>query len=418
MTILHGGGKSLGEEFLDFLTILSSFEYSGLKMMDLFEQAAQGRVVLPEAFTRLSRLYVFLEKASGDPYTSLKNLSSTVSSTQVSKFLREYGEVLVSSGNTQALVERYLEEELEKHRARISSLVSQLDAFYEGFLIMILSVTVLAVIPGGFVNPLASAVSIAGAGLVGYWIASRISDALLAPRTAPGVAGDLAVIALSPVVFTGIPGVFIHFSTALILYLLLRERVRRVVLEEAEAVFTAGEVAASLALGTPVDASSVQRLRSSSILAYRALGLALLNGFNASRILASTSLPRLSRKALSLLLAPVEYTGLAAPLASSVGRLLRHVAEARKWCLERSRVYFFYAVFTVAVMFLTALLIESSALSFRLPRETVASILYASVSASITVASVVESGGLFYSGRNVAVLLGLGLLVYFSPTIL
>ncbi|MEM4436774.1 MAG: hypothetical protein QXO22_07515 [Thermosphaera sp.] len=404
--------------FADFLAILSSFEHSGLRIMDLFEQAARGRVVLPEAFARLSRLYLFLEKASGDPYSSLKKLSSIAPSAKVSRFLGEYSEVLISSGNTPALVERYLEAELEEHRARVSTLISQLDAFFEGFLIMILSITVLAIIPGGFITPIASALSTAGAGLVGYWIASRISSALLTPRTPSSAAGDLAVIALAPLSYAGPAGVGIHASLALILYLVLRGRVEMAVREEAEAVFAAGEAAAGLALGTPVDASITQRFRSSSILTFRVLGLALLNGFNASRMLSSTRLPALSRRALALLLAPVEYNGTAASLASSVSRIIRHVGEARKWCLERSRMYFFYAVFTAATMLLTSLMMENSALGLRLQRELVASTLYSSVSASITVASVVGRGGLFYSGKNVGVLLGLGMAVYLLSIIL
>lgn len=411
-------GKGLEDGFLDFLTILASFESTGLRIMDLFEHSAGGRIRVPGEYAALARLYVFLEKASGDPYTSLKSLAELTPSPTVSRFLREYGEVLVSTGVTMSLVEKYLAEELEKHWARVSSLFTQLDAFYEGFLIIVLTLTVFTLLPGVSLNPAVSVAITASTGAAGYLIARRVSKTILSPEPPAMATADLVVIGSAILALAGLQGLMLHTALALILYFFLRERVRVYQGVEAEASLLAEEAVTGLSLGVPVDATLTSGFYSSGSLPYRLLGLAMLNGFNVSVVIDALPLPPLARRLISLLTAPLEYSGLSKVLAYAVSRFSRHIAQSRKRCGEKSRLYLSYAVFTALLLSFMAYLLKGfTGLPGARPGAA-APLVYSSIIGSVAVASASGGGLMVSSVKKTGLALTLGWLAYFFLTIL
>ena len=410
--------KRLEEGFLDFLAVLASFETTGLRVMDLLEQAAEGRVRVPGGYEPLARLYVFLERASGDPYTSLKSLAELTPSPVVSRFLREYGEVLVSTGGTMGLVEKYLDEELERHWARVSSLFTRLDAFYEGFLIIVLTLTVFTLLPGTPLSPAVSAAMVALTGVAGYLIAGRVSKTILAPAPRYMAAADPAVVASAPLALAGVQGLALHAGLALTLHLLLRGRVRALRGIEDEAVLLAEEAVSGLALGVPVDATLTAGFHSSRSLVYRLLGLAMLNGFNPSTMVDALALPPLAGRLISLLASPLEYSGFSRALASMVSRFSRHIAQSRKWCGERARLYLFYAVFTGLILLFTAYLLKGFTALPGPPPEAAAPLVYTSIVGTVAVASASGGGLMVSSAGKTGLALALGWAVYLLLAIL
>ncbi|QOR94689.1 hypothetical protein IMZ38_01775 [Thermosphaera chiliense] len=410
--------RGLEEGFLDFLTTLASFESTGLRIMDLFEHSASRRIRVPGDYASLARLYVFLEKASGDPYTSLRSLAELTPSPTVSRLLREYGEVLVSTGGTMSLVEKYLSEELEKHWARVSSLFTHIDAFYEGFLIIVLTLTVFTLLPGVSLNPAVSVAATVFTSVAGYLIARRVSETILSPEPPYMAAADLAVVATALLALTGLQGLVLHTALALTLHAFLRERVRASQGVEAEAVLLAEEAVSGLALGVPVDASLTAGFYSSRNLVHKLLGIAMLNGFNASTMADTLPLPPLARRLITLLSTPLEYSGFPRALASTVSRFSRHIAQSRKWCGERSRLYLFYAVFTGLLLSFMAYMLKGFTGPPCQPPGAVAPLVYSSIVGSVAVASASGGGLMVSSVKKTGLALTLGWLAYLSLTIL
>jgi hypothetical protein len=187
---------------------------------------------------------------------------------------------------------------------------------------------------------------------------------------------------------------------------------------EDEAVLLAEEAVSGLALGVPVDATLTAGFHSSRSLVYRLLGLAMLNGFNPSTMVDALALPPLAGRLISLLASPLEYSGFSRALASMVSRFSRHIAQSRKWCGERARLYLFYAVFTGFILAFTAYLMKGFTALPGPPPEAAAPLVYTSIVGTVAVASASGGGLMVSSAGRTGLALALGWAVYLLLAIL
>jgi len=139
--------KCLEEYFTEFLVYLNGFEVNGLKIYDLFKSLYTGEIELSNCYRDIAEKYMVLESILGDPRLALYNLAELVDYRELAVFLREYSDIVSTSGETKTLVEGFLKREFSRIQAKLSELMNIVNVIYEVVLVLVLSLSILSILP-------------------------------------------------------------------------------------------------------------------------------------------------------------------------------------------------------------------------------------------------------------------------------
>lgn len=345
--------KCYEEHYLDFLVYLAGFELGNLKIYNMLESLSRGEVEISDCYKQLANSYVILERSVGDPPQALRILSEAINYSELSKFLKDYGNVMVTSGDTKSFVEHSIKQEFARYRARVNELLKSLDVLYESYLVVVLVTLFFIVMPMTGLTPIFSLLIIYVLSLAGYLLAYRVCKKLY--YTVPNFVIISDIAALTLIFMLGaIPGGAIYvFIPLALLHFITKKLVRRLDDLENESVHIVYDVYTQVLMGKFISSAIVATLGGSIEPTYRFLWLGLIHGLNPSEILRVLRLPRFSGKVMSLLLSSLPYSSLGEAHLAHVVMFVDEVQLVRKSVKEKARFYMFYSLLTIALILAT-----------------------------------------------------------------
>ncbi|MEM4913054.1 MAG: hypothetical protein QW579_06015 [Desulfurococcaceae archaeon] len=345
--------KCYDDMFLDFLVQLASFESSGLKIYHLFESIRRGDIELGECYSALSNQYTVLESSLGAPHLALRKIAESVPSPELSKFLRDYSTVLVTSGNTKYFVESMLKQEFARFRAKVNEHQRALDTLYEAYLVGVLVLMFLMVLPIWGLLPLLGLLVIYALGVTGYFFAYRICVKL--HYTLPGyvVFSDILFSTLAVVLALSFEAMLLLPALLLVLHVTTRKHVAVNNILEQESFRVIYDTYSQVLMGRPVSTALLESLGSSSSARYRLLWFSLMLGVNPKKVLKIIKLPKLAYKILLFSLAMMLYSSAEGKHLVHAVDYLDEIASVRKQVREKIKQYVLYS-FVVIVLVVAA----------------------------------------------------------------
>ncbi len=352
--IFHRGFNKCLDEYLgEFLTALSAFEASGLRIYDLFAAIYKGEVKIANCYAQVAGLYVVLEKSLGDPHVSLQELSRGIRTTKLAGFLRGYGEVLITSGDTRTYVNNALRAELANIRARIENSLRALETLYESIIALILTLSLLIVMPIWSVPVWITLLIVQSSGILSYLLAFKITRRLYYPFNRALAISDLLYLLALPVLAIVLPAGLLSLLVLVVLYFLTWRIVRELFHIEVEVVKTFREVYSEVLLGRPLDLALIESLRKSQLGVLRVTGFGLSRGLEGYEILERLRLSQFPLKILALLFNPLKYSYTSTVYLSAINTFIEELMSTRILVKEKTRLY------TLHILIL-ALLISAS----------------------------------------------------------
>lgn len=350
--------KCYEEFYLDFLVYLAGLEASNLRIYNLFESVKKGEVEIEDCYKQLAQRYTFIERSVGDPHQALRILSETATYSELSKFLKDYSSVLVTSGDTRSFVEHSLKQELARYKAKISELLKTLDVLYESYLVVILVSLFFIILPVWSLAPVLGLFTIYALSIAGYFIAYKICLKLY--YTIPHWV-FLADIVSSTMVFllALIPGGPLYLPIPLLtIHLALRKHVSTFVSLESDSIRAIYNAYSQVLMGRSVSTAIISSLETSNSPHYRILWLGLMVGANPRTILNGVRIPRFANKILSLVLSTLPYSSLGEAHLAHVVMFLDEVLFIRKQVREKSRFYALYSFLVASLVLATYLMLS------------------------------------------------------------
>jgi hypothetical protein len=338
--LTHSGlNKCLEEHFADFLTVLSAFESVSLRVYDVFNAIHRGEVRVADCYEQVARLYTILEKSLGDPRAALQELSRELRATRLAGFLRGYSDVLVTSGDTRTYVNSSLRSELSAMKARIESSLRVLETLYESNIALILTLSLLVVMPIWGFPAWISLLAIQLSGLLSYILAFKIARSLYYPVHRALLLVDLLYMLALPVFVTTLQLGFFSLLVLVLLHSATRRLVKALFSLEVEAIRVFRETHSEVLLGRSLDLALLDSLGKSRFEVLRAISVGLSRGLEGHEVLSRLKLPQLPVKILTLLLNPVKYgyTGIA--YLSAVNVFIEELMSTRILVREKTRLY-------------------------------------------------------------------------------
>lgn len=409
--------KCYEDYYLDFLVYLAGLEFSNLKIYNLFESISKGEVEVGDCYRQLANSYILVEKAVGDPPQALRYVSEIPPYGDLSKFLRDYSSVMITSGDTKSFVEHSIKQEFAKYRARVNELLKALDVLYESYLVVVLVALFFIVLPIASPVPVLSLLAIYASSLTGYLLAFRICRKIY--YTVPSylvvfdVAASTAVFALAltshGVAYAFIPLVLLH---------LFAKKLNRGLLDlENESIRLVYDVYSQVLMGKSTSNALVTSLRGSSTQAYRLLWLGLILGYNPSEILKKVKLPKFAEKVLSMMLSSLPYSSLGEAHIAHVVMFVDEVEFVRRSVREKARFYMFYSLLVVALILATYFMLTRTPALFRIDKHALATYSFVSPLLISKPAVLIRDRG-FTSSNVLIPLLACSLLVYIGILLL
>ncbi|MEM4828004.1 MAG: hypothetical protein QXK07_08205, partial [Desulfurococcaceae archaeon] len=339
--------------FLDFLVQLASFESSGLKIYHLFESIRRGDIELGECYSVLANQYIVLESSLGAPHLALRKVAEAVPSTELSKFLRDYSTVLVTSGNTKHFVESMLKQEFARFRAKVNEYQRTLDTLYEAYLVGVLVLMFFMVLPIWSLLPFIGILIIYALGMAGYFFAYRICVKL--HYTIPGhvILNDIIFSTLAVALVLSLEAMLLLPALVLILHMTTRKHVAVNNLLEQDTFRVIYDTYSQVLMGRPVSTALIESLGSSNSAHYRLLWFSLMLGVNPKEVLKMMKLPKLAYKVLYFLLATILYSSAEGKHLVHTVEYLDEIASVRKQVREKTKQYVLYS-FVVIVLVVAA----------------------------------------------------------------
>lgn len=384
-------------EFLDFLSILLTLEAAGLRLDDVLSRASRGDLVLPSSFSRIAREYEAISRLNPDPYTCIRALSRKVPSSRVASFFRGYSEVLISSSDTLAYVESSLREELKAVESRIDSYSSILDGVFESFLIILLGVLVYASMPIVSIHPIAFSAILSAASCFALLVVYKLLNLAMLSYDRSSLYFTAALALTTPITIVQPSAIALSFSLTLALSAALYLRSSQQLAIESKVVAMLEDLYSCVRQGLSID-SALLKISSKYGYPVDLVARLLKLGFKSSSIIEVLKLPPLSKRVLSLVLAPIECSSGFPRYLGYVLSVVDSVRGLRRALVERSRVYFSYVfvlLFAAVVVFKSFSFVGRSigSVSYYL----VPGITYSSIFESSIVASTISSGYWFRS---------------------
>ncbi|MEM1816622.1 MAG: hypothetical protein QW432_04495 [Desulfurococcaceae archaeon] len=375
--------RCLDESYLDFLMHLYGLEINGLKAYDLFSAIRKEEVEIADCYKVLTRLYGLLETALGDPQLALYKLSDIASGSKLTSFLRGYGSVLLTSGDTRTYVSAALRTEFAALRAKIGEKLKFIEVLYEAILVAVLSISILSVLP---LWPLPLVVGIFILQLVGltsYITAVYVTKWMYYNTSALSAALEVFFILASNLLLVSVLyGLVVHLLVFGVLCVIVMKPVKRRVAIEGESLKILNDTYSQIMLGEPADIALLNSLKRSPLLEFRLLLHSLLSGFRAAEIIRKLKFPVLAFKVMSGLVTLMHYSPPNSTHVTSIIQFVDEVSNLRKYVEEKAKHYLLYSGIVVL------LIVASYVMIARMPAVVNANArvlgVYAYVSAILT----------------------------------
>ncbi|MEM4490508.1 MAG: hypothetical protein QW816_01740 [Desulfurococcaceae archaeon] len=343
--------KCLDRSYLEFLVYLNGMEMNGFKIYDLFKALYSGDIEIDECYRSLSRIYMVLEHLLGDPQLSLYKLSEITRGTRASDFFREYGNIILTSGDTSTYVHNVLKSEFNVLKAKISELLRIIEVIYEAVLVAVLGLSTLSLMPIWPFPPLIGILVLEFAGLTGYFTSLMVMKKLYYHIIPPVIIVD-TVLLLSSVslLFVNYIGAIIYSMVIITMHFLTRRFINPILNMEKESLRLLNDTYSRTIQGETVDVALVDSLGKSKLKEYRLLWYGILSGSGSKEILKKINLPVLAGKVLSLLTGLLQYSDLGSLYVISVSHFVDEVNGLRKFVEERSKYYLLYSTILALLM--------------------------------------------------------------------
>jgi len=393
----------LDKDFLEFLSILLSFESNGLHINDLFKQAARQEIILPGIYSNIAKEYVVVEKLMGNSRRALSLLANNLPGSKLTEFIEGYIGIMDTTGNTLEYTKTTIDMELNSLENSMGTLLTIIEGFYEAYLIILLSVIILSSLPNpidiGFIVKYILVII----GLGGYLVANFLSQKLYYDE---------------PLFFTVFTTIFICALWILIDYFgILRT-----------SLISAGIILASIILwrktfywkkkvesnihslledlyieaeqGFTIDRALMRLSKRNNAYSWVAEELSnmLSLGIKGSRIASLINVTIFVRKALSLILAPLEISANHSKHLGYLLRLFRRITGIRKNVRERTRILFAYTLVLPPTIYTISYALKTMApfgLTGVNPLDLLGYVLVSSISASLIVSKISDGCGLY-----------------------
>lgn len=334
--------KCLDEYFSDFLITLSALEAGGLKVYDLFAAIHEGEINLVNCYVQVANWYVVLERSLGDPHIALQELSRSLRVSKLASFLRGYSDILVTSGDTKTYVNNSLHAELLNVKARIEESLRILEVLYESTIALILTLSLLVVLPIWNLPAWISVLIIQCIGLISYLLAFKVIKRLYYPTHVLLVICDLLYLLLLPILYS-LPGMgLITLMVLIVLHIFTKKFLSNLLSVDAEVIKIFREVYSNVLLGRSLDLALIESLGRSQLDVLRAVNIGLSRGLEGYEILSKVKMPTFSSKILTLILNPIKYSYTSTAHVTAVNTFIEEVMSTRIFVKERSRLYAFY----------------------------------------------------------------------------
>jgi hypothetical protein len=336
--------KCIDENFSEFLTTLSAFEASGLRVYNLFAAIYAGEVNIANCYSSVARLYVVLERSLGDPHMALHELSRGLRTTKLAGFLRGYSDILVTSGDTRTYVNSVLRAELSNLRARVEGSLRIIETLYESTVALIVTLALLVAMPIWSIPAQISMLVIQLTGVLSYLLTLNVVKRLYYPTNSVLVVVDLLYLLALPVLVIASRAGLLALLLLGVLHLLTRRLVSGLFNLESEVVRAFREVYSEVLLGRPLDLALIESLKKSRVKILKAMKFGLFYGLEGYEVLSRVKIPRFSLKILTLLLNPLKYSHASAVYLSAVNTFVEELISAREFIREKSRTYILHVV--------------------------------------------------------------------------
>ncbi|MEZ0393459.1 MAG: hypothetical protein ABWK00_00200 [Desulfurococcaceae archaeon] len=395
--------RRLSREFHEFLTALLTYEASGLRLDNVMLQAAQGKLWLPRSFVELSRFYLLFYTTSQDPLEALRKLSKAIRGVpRLSDFLRGYTEVLLASGDTVRYVEQVLREELQERRSRLEEILKFVEAAYEAYVILIVSVisftifptTSLSVAQWGFV------ISVTSAALA-LLLKGMTSILYLPTRTEFSIA-ELLIVLTAPLAFLSIYVLLLHIFLSVGVLLVINAFYRRLERADRAAVDLVEELFTGARLGIPVDVALIKAM-SNTLPQHKLLLWSFSRGIDSSKILSRSDLPPFTKFVLRMLLNQIDYVRDHVRYTAYIARAVNLIRELRSWLRGKALTFTVYSLLLPALMIATYRLMRAyrAQALLLLSASGASALCYVSFVGSFIIGTAVTQGGAYTSWREI-----------------
>lgn len=396
-----GIAKCLDSGLLEFLSALLPMEAGGVKLYELFELAASGKLGLPPCYERVSLIYSFLEKSLGSPYLALKYLARSLGGSRFGKLVREYNEISLTAGDALRFLEGAMSSYLGYMRGKLERSLRLLEGVYEGVIVLVMSAVLLSTTPSYAIPPLVSQAVILISLLAGYSYSLNLSKHLMSSAKR-GLLLDAALIALGALSPLHLHLAVAHALSLLLISLALRGERRRALELEEEALGLLEDAYVNVNSGLTLDASLRERLRSGSP-ALRLAWFLAERGADARELIERLDATALTAWSLSTLIGAMEYTSRHSPYLSKAVLVADSLREAREYVAEKLRAFYVYPIIVTALAIFSAISLRQYGLIAR--GKIPFGLIYAGALAMAAPLAVLESGRLSYSPRSSILLL-------------
>lgn len=392
----------LDRDFLDFITILMSFESNGLSINDLFNMAIKHEISLPRAYRDLARMYVSIESVTGSSYKALNILARNLPRSKLRNFIEGYVGILETTGNTLEFIESYINSELSRLEDSMNNLLNIIENFYEAYLVILLSLIVLSSFPSIYSLSDMIYLALVCMGFVGYFIASFIAEKLYYQEPTPLTLSALTLIAITYVFLKNnmfIETIVVAMVATLISYLLWKQLYSWMYSVEEQVYELSEDIYVESSQGFSLDTALINlssRTTSYSRVAKELAGLIKLGikGHLAGRLL---RLPPLSKKILSLLLAPLEITSSKDKHIGYILKFFRRIRSIRNSLSNRVKTLYAYVLLLPPTIYAVAYALKTMDVTEYLPIDPYiipGYVLLSSMSAWLVVNRIAKGCGL------------------------
>ncbi len=389
------------EGFLDFLTIILTFESNGVRLDETLMLAGEDKIVLPKPYDELAKRFKALIDVVPDPYTCIRRISDTIPSRRVKGFFRGYSEVLVTTNDTLSYVNSALEREIEGRIAHINNLLSLIESLYEGLLIMILGVIVYSITPINPINPLLLALIFSIIGVSGYLLTNVL---VRSGYWRSDLWSDLAGLLL---LFTAPIILFTHHEVDFIIPVILGVltvygylEYRRIVDFENYIDTLVEELYSDARQGLPIDTSMVKLSRGGPG-EIGLFGRLLSYGYSYRDLKGLINTSPFVEKIIGLTFTPLEYSSRHERHLGYVLKIMDSIKMFRRRLYERSRLYYIYALTIPVVVYAMYYGFRNLTVLQGVPAHIVSGLGLLSVLISLTISSKIGRGCSFCDLKNV-----------------
>jgi len=388
--------------FLEFTTLLLSFESNGLHINDLFHKLATGEVTSPKVYIDIARQYVGIEKLIGDVRRSLSILIKNLPKTKLTKFLEGYIGILETTGDTLRYTESIVENELNELRNSTNNLLALVENFYEVYLVSILTIIVITSFPGILISPDVVYLVLFLTNIVAYTISSMVSSRIFYHEPSSMSIATIILFALL-IVFIKILGT-IYTLVIMIIVIVLSSFISNEILGWRKRVeYSLHELIEDLYVeaqhGFPIDRALNRLSEKDTAYSWIASELSkiLSLGVKGGKLADLVDTTPFITKILRLVLSPIEYSGNHSRHLGYVLRYIRRINSIRNSVKGRANVLYAYTLILPPTIYVVAYSLQSMASSGFLiidPTSIPSYVMVSSIPAWIIVSKITNGCGL------------------------